>query len=59
MVRINSFKCPHCGKMVVGQIVDSRPIPYGRIRRRICEECSRRFTTIEKPEEVKENGKRS
>ena len=59
MARINSFKCPYCGKMVVGRIVDSRPMPYGRIRVRFCEKCYNRFTTVERPEEVKRNGKRS
>lgn len=54
--RVRSFKCPHCGKIVLGAIVDSRPIPYGRIRRRFCEQCYTRFTTVERVEEENKDG---
>ena len=39
--------CPHCGKASNGDTIDSRPTAYGRRRRRICEHCGKRYTTIE------------
>lgn len=39
--------CPHCGNMSNGKIVDTRPTMFGKRRRRLCEHCGKRFTTIE------------
>ena len=39
--------CPYCGKLSNGKIVDTRQTFGGRRRRRICESCGKRFTTIE------------
>lgn len=40
--------CPHCGQYSNGEIIDTRPSVDGRRRRRICEHCNKRYTTIEK-----------
>ena len=40
--------CPHCGQYSNGDIIDTRPSVDGRRRRRICEHCNKRYTTIEK-----------
>jgi len=39
-------QCPYCGKE--SQVVDSRTSPEGVRRRRVCNECRRRFTTYER-----------
>jgi transcriptional repressor NrdR len=58
------MKCPYCSKMD-NKVIDSRLSKDGRTirRRRECIECSRRFTTYEKLEEilpmvVKKDGRR-
>lgn len=58
------MKCPFCGKMG-DRVVDSRESKDGELirRRRECLECSRRFTSYERIEEiqfmvVKKDGKR-
>jgi transcriptional repressor NrdR len=44
------MKCPFCSNLG-SKVLDSRVTSDGRIRRRrICESCSRRFTTYEKVE---------
>ena len=45
------MKCPFCGKDVM-RVVDSRPVEEMNAirRRRMCDVCSRRFTTYEKIE---------
>ncbi len=47
------MKCPYCGE-VDNKVIDSRLSKDGRAirRRRECIECSRRFTTYEKIEDV-------
>ncbi len=47
------MKCPYCG-VVDNKVIDSRLSKDGRAirRRRECIECSRRFTTYEKIEDV-------
>ncbi|MDL4840647.1 transcriptional regulator NrdR [Aquibacillus rhizosphaerae] len=47
------MRCPHC-QYKSTKVLDSRPIEEGRSirRRRECEECSFRFTTFERLEEV-------
>jgi len=40
--------CPHCGKYSNGEIIDTRSTLKGRRRRRICEFCNQRYTTIER-----------
>ena len=42
------FICPNCQKYCYGKVIESRQTDYGRRRRRICELCDNRFTTIEK-----------
>ena len=41
------FICPKCRKLTIGKVIDSRQTNYGRRRRRVCENCGGRFTTIE------------
>ena len=38
--------CPHCGEYR-SIVKDSRPLPDGIARRRECETCHRRYTTLE------------
>ncbi len=47
------MKCPFCGSFE-GQVLDSRPIEHTSAirRRRQCNQCKKRYTTYEKPEEV-------
>jgi len=47
------MKCPYCAK-INNKVIDSRSSKDGRVirRRRECLECSRRFTTYERLEEV-------
>jgi len=58
------MKCPYCGSFDT-RVIDSRPVDDAASirRRRICDSCSRRFTTYEKVEEttlmvVKKDGSR-
>ena len=43
--------CPQCG-VPRARIVDTRPSPRGRRRRRKCIVCDHRWTTLEIPEEL-------
>ena len=46
------MKCPYCSHDNT-RVIDSRPAESNAIRRRrVCDECSRRFTTYEKVETV-------
>ena len=46
------MKCPFCGSDAT-KVVDSRPADDSSIRRRrLCEECHKRFTTYEKIETI-------
>ena len=47
------MKCPYCGNDST-RVVDSRPVDDNTSirRRRICEECEKRFTTYEKVETI-------
>lgn len=47
------MKCPFCGSFE-GQVLDSRPMEHTSAirRRRQCNQCKKRYTTYEKPEEV-------
>ena len=47
MKRINGFICPKCGQENIGEILDSRYSAYGKRRRRVCEKCGERYTTVE------------
>lgn len=40
--------CPDCGNHGV-DVKDSRPCESGRRRRRVCQKCGYRWTTIEQP----------
>ena len=58
------MKCPFCGKLNT-RVVDSRPgkIEFEVRRRRECQECSQRFTTYERVDQlplviVKKDGRR-
>ena len=42
------FVCPNCKKYCNGKVIESRETDYGRRRRRECELCNTRFTTIER-----------
>lgn len=44
---LNGFICPKCKNVTTGKVIDSRQMPYGRRRRRVCDKCNGRFTTIE------------
>lgn len=48
MKKEEGFICPECGLYCVGKVIDTRQTVYGRRRRRVCELCGERFTTIEK-----------
>lgn len=47
------MKCPYCGKDGT-RVIDSRPVEENNSirRRRICDECGRRFTTYETIEKI-------
>ena len=47
------MRCPYCGKDDT-RVIDSRPVEDNNSirRRRICDSCSRRFTTYEKIETI-------
>ena len=47
------MRCPYCGKDDT-RVIDSRPVEDNNSirRRRICDSCSRRFTTYEKIESI-------
>ena len=47
------MKCPFCGSFD-GQVLDSRTIEHTSAirRRRLCNQCKRRYTTYEKPEDI-------
>jgi transcriptional repressor NrdR len=40
------MECPYCGSE--SRVIDSRPIPDGVRRRRVCKVCEKRFTTHER-----------
>lgn len=40
------MKCRECG-CEESRVIESRPAPRGVRRRRVCDRCSHRFTTIE------------
>jgi len=44
---IDGFICPKCGQVNKGIVHDSRFALYGKRRRRECEKCGERYTTIE------------
>ena len=47
------MRCPYCGKDDT-RVIDSRPADDGNAirRRRICDQCNKRFTTYEKVEMI-------
>ncbi len=46
------MKCPYCSRENT-RVIDSRPAENNAIRRRrVCDECGRRFTTYEKVETI-------
>ncbi len=47
------MKCPYCNNADT-RVIDSRPADEGRTirRRRLCDECDKRFTTYEKVETI-------
>ena len=47
------MKCPYCGKENT-RVIDSRPTDENNSirRRRVCDECNKRFTTYEKIETI-------
>ena len=47
------MKCPYCGKENT-RVIDSRPADENNSirRRRVCDECEKRFTTYEKVETI-------
>ena len=47
MKKIEGFTCSKCGHLSIGRVVDTRQEWYGRRRRRICEKCGVRYTTLE------------
>ena len=51
------MKCPYCNQDNT-RVVDSRPVDDNNAirRRRMCDECGRRFTTYEKVEDDSPGG---
>ena len=49
MLDTSGMVCPFCNKVCGAKTIDSRRTDYGRRRRRECEFCGKRFTTIEFP----------
>jgi hypothetical protein len=49
--------CPHC-QSNASHVVDSRPVANGVRRRRECERCGKRFTTLEHLRTVASAGRR-
>ena len=47
MVDTHGIVCPYCKKISKGKVIDTRRTDYGKRRRRICEHCDMRFTTVE------------
>lgn len=47
MDKNDGFVCPKCKSKTNGRVVESREAFYGRRRRRVCENCGNRYTTIE------------
>lgn len=48
------MRCPYCHVDDKDRVIDSRPVEEGQAirRRRVCENCSRRYTTYERIEET-------
>ena len=48
------MRCPYCHVDDKDRVIDSRPVEEGQAirRRRVCEACSRRYTTYERIEET-------
>jgi len=48
------MRCPYCHVDDKDRVIDSRPVEDGHAirRRRVCEHCSRRYTTYERIEET-------
>lgn len=48
------MRCPYCHVDDKDRVIDSRPVEEGQAirRRRVCESCSRRYTTYERIEET-------
>jgi transcriptional repressor NrdR len=48
------MRCPYCHAAEKDRVIDSRPVEEGQAirRRRVCESCSRRYTTYERIEET-------
>jgi transcriptional repressor NrdR len=48
------MRCPYCHADDKDRVIDSRPVEDGQAirRRRVCEKCSRRYTTYERIEET-------
>src|ERR1700742_3271433 len=48
------MRCPYCHIDDKDRVIDSRPVEDGQAirRRRVCEHCSRRYTTYERIEET-------
>jgi transcriptional repressor NrdR len=48
------MRCPYCHVDDKDRVIDSRPVEDGQAirRRRVCENCSRRYTTYERIEET-------
>lgn len=42
-----AFTCPRCGQRCSGTVFNSRELDGYRWRRRTCEHCGRRFSTVE------------
>ena len=41
------LRCPFCGRVTNGKIIDTRAVLGKRRRRRVCEFCGERFSTYE------------
>jgi transcriptional repressor NrdR len=48
------MRCPYCHADDKDRVIDSRPVEDGQAirRRRVCEKCTRRYTTYERIEET-------
>lgn len=50
------MNCPKCNHKQTS-VIDSRPLSYGTYRRRKCDFCHERFSTVEEEVEAKRNVK--
>ena len=48
----HGLACPSCRQTDFLRVIETRPTDGGVKRRRLCEYCGHRFTTLEKPRDA-------